>query len=62
MEGGKDMLATLGTYVTQVIGWTGDALTDTDIQPFLLIVTAVGIVGAIIGLAKRITRIGGRRR
>lgn len=56
------MLATLGSYVTQMFTWVGTALTDNDIQPFILIGTAVGIVGAIVGLAKRVARIGGGRR
>ena len=56
------MLATLGSYVTQMFTWVGTALTDNDIQPFILIGTAVGIVGAIVGLAKRVARIGGGRK
>ena len=56
------MLATLGTYVTQMFTWVGTALTNDDIQPFVLIGTAVGVVGAIVGLAKRVARIGGGRR
>lgn len=62
MEGGVDMITTLGTYVTQMFTWVGSALTDTNIQPFLLVGTAVGVVGAVVGLGKRITRIGGGRR
>lgn len=62
MEGGKTMLATLGTYVTQMFTWVGTALGNDDLQPFFLIGTAVGVVGAIVGLGKRITRIGSRRK
>lgn len=60
--GGTTMISTIGTYVTQMFSWVGDALTDTDIQPFILLVTAVGVTGAIVGLAKRVARIGGGRR
>ena len=57
------MIETIGTYVTQMFSWVGTAMTDTNIQPFLLIGTAVGLVGAVVGLGKRIARIGsGRRR
>lgn len=62
MESGG-MIGTLGTYVTQMFTWVGTALTNENIQPFLLVGSAVGVVGAIVGLGKRITRIGsGRRR
>lgn len=61
MEGG--IVATLGTYVTQMFTWVGAAITNENIQPFLLIGSAVGVVGAVVGLGKRITRVGsGRRR
>lgn len=61
--GGESMIETLGTYVTQMFSWVGTVMTDTNIQPFLLIGTSVGIVGAVVGLGKRITRVGsGRRR
>lgn len=62
MEGASTMLTTLGTYVTQIFTWTGTAITNENIQPFLLVGSAVGVVGAIVGLGKRITRIGGGRR
>ena len=61
--GGEIMFETLGTYVTQMFNWVGTAMTNENIQPFLLIGTSVGVVGAVVGLGKRITRIGsGRRR
>ena len=63
VSGGEIMLETLGTYVTQMFTWVGSAMTNANIQPFLLMGTSVGIVGAVVGLGKRITRIGsGRRR
>lgn len=51
------MLETVGGYVTQMISWVGTALTDTNIQPFVLFTAAAGIVGTIIGLAKYIVHI-----
>lgn len=61
--GGEIMLETLGGYVTQMFGWVGTVMTNENIQPFLLLGTSVGVVGAVVGLGKRITRIGsGRRR
>ena len=56
------MLATLGTYVTQMFTWLGVALTDDNLQPFFLVVAAVGIVGSICGLALWIASLGRRRR
>lgn len=63
MENAPAIITTLGTYVTQMFSWVGTAMTDTNIQPFLLLGTSVGVVGVVVGLGKRITRIGsGRRR
>lgn len=57
MGEGGNMLATLGSYVTQIISWVGSALNDSNVQPFLLLVAAVGIVGAVISLAKYIVHV-----
>lgn len=57
------MLQTIMSYVTQFTTQLGTTLTDTTLQPFILIPTGIGVLGAIIGMAKRVARVGsGRRR
>lgn len=56
------MLTTIMSYVSQFATQVGSILTDTTLQPFILIPTGIGVLGATIGLAKRVARIGGGRR
>lgn len=50
-------------YWDDLVGCLKTVLTDTNLQPFILIPTGFGVLGAIIGQAKRVVRIGsGRRR
>lgn len=56
------MLTELATIVTQVWSWLATLSADANLQPILLIAPAFGVAGATIGLFKRATRIGGRRR
>lgn len=46
-------LTNLGTAVTQVLTWMGDTLETITSNPILLVSFAIFVVGAGIGLAKR---------
>lgn len=55
-------MSSLGDVVTQVWTWfTGFIGTATQ-QPIILIPLGFGVAGATIGLFKRGTRVGGRRK
>ena len=57
------MLETVMSYVGQLTTQLGSTLSNTTLQPFILIPTAIGVLGAIIGLARRVAKVGsGRRR
>ena len=62
MQGGGTMLETVMNYVGEFATQVGSVITDKNLQPFLLIPTGLGVFGAIVSQAKRITRIGGGRR
>lgn len=47
-------LATLGTVITQIISWVSDMVTTISSNPLLLISLGIFVLGAIIGLAKRL--------
>ena len=58
--------ASLGTGITTALAWVwdafGGAVTTFNEYPVLWAGTAFGLAGACIGLLKRATRVGGRRR
>lgn len=62
IEGGGTMLETIMGYVSEFATQVGSVIVDKNLQPFLLIPTGLGVFGAIVSQAKRITRIGGGRR
>lgn len=55
-------LTGIGTVVTQVISWFGDAVGVFNDHPVMWIPCGMGILGAAIGLVRRATKIGGGRR
>lgn len=46
-------LTTLGTVVTQVLTWFGNALTTISTTPILLVGMGMYVVGGAIGLTRR---------
>ena len=54
MEGSANALETLGTAITEIVGYMGDVVTYMLTQPILLIPVAIFVVGACIGLAGRL--------
>lgn len=52
----------LGTALTAVWGYIGDAISFANDNPVVWAGAAFGIAGAAIGLLKRAVRVGGRRR
>lgn len=44
----------LSTAVTTILGWVGSTVTTISSNPLLLISLAIFIIGACIGLAKRL--------
>lgn len=56
------ILTTIGTIVTAGFGWLGTAFSTAATHTEMYIPLGIGIVGAAVGLFKRSTRIGGKRR
>lgn len=55
MEGAVSTgMETVGTVVTEVIGYMGEIVSTITSQPLLLIPVGIGLVGAAIGLASRL--------
>lgn len=52
----------ISTIVTAGFGWLGEAFTLAGDHTEMYIPLGIGIVGAAIGLFKRSTRIGGKKR
>lgn len=55
-------LTGIGTVVTQVVSWFGDAIGVFNDHPVMWVPVGFGILGASIGLVRRATKIGGSRR
>lgn len=56
------VLQSIGTIVTSAFGWLGTAFTTASTHTEMYIPLGIGVVGAAIGLFKRSTRVGGRRK
>lgn len=56
------ILTTIGTIVTAAFGWLGTAFTTATTHTEMYIPLGIGVVGAAIGLFRRSTRVGGKRR
>jgi hypothetical protein len=46
-------MTNLGSAITEILGYMGDALTTITSNPILLVSTGIFVIGACIGLAKR---------
>ncbi len=57
-----DALANLGTALSTVWEQVSTCVTTITSSPLLLLTVAISVAGAVIGLAKRLLRFGGRRR
>lgn len=55
-------LETIGNVVSQVWSWFGDAVSTANSNIVMWIPVGFGIAGATVGLLRRATRVGGRRR
>lgn len=62
MEGSAGALANLTTALTTVWGQMDSCVTTISGSPLLLMSVAIPVAGAVVGLAKRLLRFGGRRR
>ena len=56
------VLQSIGTIVTAAFGWLGTAFTTASTHTEMYIPLGIGVVGAAVGLFKRSTRVGGRRK
>lgn len=56
------VLSSIGTIVTAGFGWLGTAFTTAASHTEMYIPLGIGVVGAAIGLFRRSTRVGGKRR
>ena len=54
MEGTVTGMETLGTVITEIMGYMSEMITTISSQPLLLISVGIFLVGAAIGLAKRL--------
>ena len=52
----------IGSVVTQVWTWFGNCVTTANTNLVMWVPVAFGIAGATVGLLRRATRVGGRRR
>ena len=55
-------METISTVVSQVWTWFGTAVSEANSNPVMWVPVAFGIAGASVGLLRRATRVGGRRR
>ena len=55
-------LTGIGTVVSKVWDWFGDFVTTATDNPVILVPIGFGIAGATVGLFRRATRVGGRRK
>lgn len=62
MKGGVHMLESFTTAFTFVWSEFGNAVDFISARPVLLVMPAIGVAGAVLGLGKRLFRVGGRRR
>ena len=56
------VLQSIGAIVTAAFGWLGTAFTTASTHTEMYIPLGIGVVGAAVGLFKRSTRVGGRRK
>lgn len=56
------VLQSIGSIVTAAFGWLGTAFTTASTHTEMYIPLGIGVVGAAVGLFKRSTRVGGRRK
>ena len=61
-EGAGGGLSTIGTVVTQAWTWFTGVVTTANANPVMWVPVAFGIAGASVGLLRRATRVGGRRK
>lgn len=55
-------METISTVVTQVWTWFATAVTTANSNPVMWVPVGFGIAGASVGLLRRATRVGGRKR
>jgi len=49
-----EVITSVGSVVTAVIGWGGSLLSFIVAQPLLMIPTTLGLIGGTIGVIKRV--------
>ena len=55
-------METITTVVSQVWTWFGSVVNTANSTPVMWLPVGFGVAGATVGLLRRATRIGGRRR
>ena len=62
MEPSPGVLDVISTVVTAVWGWFSGVVTTATANPVMWVPVGFGIAGASVGLLRRATRVGGRKR